>query len=378
MKILQVIPCLGRGGAERLVLNLAHQLQLLDHEVMVVQLRPDVAYPELQELVNVKLANSNVYYSVFGKDSINTEEFDQIVDDFKPDIIHSHLLDSEFVSRNRPVPNTVYITHWHGCPSLTQPIPFSQWLSKESIWKWNTKRILRGKYRLTNTHFICISEFIGQYLQDRLSIQNSDLTVIHNAIDLELFKPINIPKNEGFRLINIGSLHKNKNHQFLFKVVNTLVGRGYSDIHLDVFGDGPEKNDLHQLVESMNLSNHVTLHGIVSNPEEHLNRSHLLVHSAWHEPFGLIFLEAMACGIPVVSFNTGGPAELISDGQTGYLVDKDELISFVERIERLYIDHALLDKLGAKGIEHASSFGLKQYTKKIEAVYHKHLGQIRQ
>ena len=377
MKILQLIPCLSRGGAERLVLNLANQLQQLGHELLVVQLRSDNAYPELQKPLNVKLASSSVYYSALGKSTIDTAEFDRLVDDFKPDIIHSHLLDSEFVSRFRIVKDTVYITHWHGCPSLTNPISFLEAFSKESLWKWNTKRILRNQYIESNTHFICISEFVAQYVKDRLHVNNSELSTIHNAIDLQLFKPLDVPKKEGFRLINIGSLHKNKNHQFLFKVMLNLAEQGFNDVFLDIYGDGPERDELRSQIDKLNLQKSVTLHGIVDNPEVQINQAHLMVHSAWHEPFGLIFIEAMACGIPVVSFNTGGPAELIKNGKNGFLVQKDDLNEFTNKVKQLHENRDELQHLGKEGIQKAAKFGLNDYAKKVEALYEERLAIVR-
>lgn len=377
LRVLQIVPCLSRGGAERLVLNLSAQLKLLGHEVLIVQLRPDIAYEELKTDLNIELANSSVYYSVFGKNVINTSEFDQIVDEFRPDVIHSHLLDSEFVSRNRIVKNTAYITHWHGCPSLTQPIPFSNWFSKESIWKWNTKRILKTQYAKSKTHFLCISNFIGKYIQDRVGVKTSDLTVIHNAIDLTHFRPMNLEKKAGFRLISIGSLQRNKNHRFLFEVMRKLLDNGFTDIHLDVCGVGPEMQNLQDAIEKMQIGSNVKLHGVVSDPEKQLNQSHLLVHSAWHEPFGLVFIEAMACGIPVVSFNTGGPAELITDGLNGYLVEKDDLTAFAAKVKQLYENREQMEELGKHGIEHAKTFGLTEYAKKVENLYNQRLAVIR-
>lgn len=360
-----------------MVLNLSKELEKLGHELLIVQLRPDNDYPELTEGLNVIQTNSKVYYSTIGKDIIETKEFDQIVHQFKPEVIHSHLLDSEFVSRYRIVPDVVYITHWHGCPSLTQPIPFSQWFKKESIWKWNTLRILKDQYERSRTHFICISDFIGQYVQDRLGVQTSNISIIHNAIDLKLFQPQKLEKKEGFRLINIGSLHRNKNHQFLFKVVQQLLNQGLEDVYLDIYGDGPEKSQLLLEVEVMGLQNHVKLHGIVNDPEVQINQAHLMVHSAWHEPFGLIFIESMACGIPVVSFNTGGPAELINDGENGYLIEKDDLSGFVEKVKHFYNHREQLNVFGKRGIESSAKFGLEDYAKKIEAVCTKRLAEIR-
>ena len=66
--------------------------------------------------------------------------------------------------------------------------------------------------------------------------------------------------------------------------------------------------------------------------------------------------EAMACGIPVVSFNTGGPAELIKDGENGYLIPKDDLEGFCSRIKGFYNNPEQLDVIGQNGIQQAKQF----------------------
>ncbi|MFM1876152.1 MAG: hypothetical protein RL266_1889 [Bacteroidota bacterium] len=376
MRVAHVVPSLIKGGAERLALNICDELEKLGHEVLVISLRDDNRYPELSA-DKVRIADASVYYSMLGSDRINIAGYESIIDQFKPDVIHSHLVDSELVSRHNPRENVAYITHWHGCPSLTNPVPFSERFNREYVWKWNTKRRLLKNYQTCNNHFLCISEFIQNYVKENLGAKDSETTIIHNAIDLNRFRPIETEKKSGFRLISIGSLQKNKNHPFLFKVVRKLLDDGLNDVYLDVYGEGPEHAFLSSEIERLKLSDRVTLHGIVSDPEVQLNQAHLLIHSAWHEPFGLIFIEAMACGIPVVSFNTGGPAELINDGENGYLIPKDDLEGFCSRIRDFYKNREQLDIIGQHGIQHAKQFGLSEYSKKIEALYKQRLAVVR-
>ncbi|MGB0918202.1 MAG: glycosyltransferase [Flavobacteriales bacterium] len=376
MRILQVVPTLERGGAERLALNISSELRTLGHEVMLISLRRANYYSELTQ-GSVQIANASVYYSLLASDQIITDGYESIVNEFEPDVIHSHLVDSELVSRHNPRKDVAYITHWHGCPSLTNPVPFAERFNREYAWKWNTKRRLLQNYQVCSNHFLCISEFIQKYVKENLSAEESETTVIHNAIDLSRFRPIETKKKDGFRLISIGSLQKNKNHMFLLGVIKNLLESGLNDVYLDIYGEGPEHDFLNDEIKKLNLSDHVVLHGIVNNPEMQLNQAHLLIHSAWHEPFGLIFIEAMACGVPVVSFNTGGPAELIKDGENGYLVEKDDLETFSSRIKGFYDNREQIEAFGQNGIKHAQQFGLTEYVKKIEALYKKRLAVIK-
>jgi glycosyltransferase involved in cell wall biosynthesis len=377
MRILLVVPSLIKGGAERLVLDIAEQLTLRGHAVQVAVLRDDNRYPELASKSNVSNVRSSVYYSVFGKDRIQIEGYEALVSSFKPDVIHSHLVDAELVSRHNPRKGVAYITHWHGCPSLTNPIPAEEWLTKDALWKWNTKRILQRNYRKCQNHFLCISGFIQQYVIERLKAHERETTVLHNAIDLHLFAKSDVRKPEGFRLISIGSLQKNKNHVFQFKVMRHLLDQGYTDIYLDIFGEGPELEFLRAKVDELGIGSHVTLHGIVHDIQNRINQAHLLVHSAWHEPFGLILMEAMSCGVPVLSFNTGGPRELVADGVNGFLTHRDDLNAYTDRLLTLYRDRNLLEKMGKAGIAHAQQFGLPNYVAKLEAMYLNRLSVIR-
>jgi len=371
MRIAQIIPALPKGGAERLVLNLCRQLSIRGHDVLVISFTHENKYFDLSSGCNIKVIRSKIHYSILGASVIQTAEYNRIIDDFKPDIIHSHLIDAELVSRNRTSNSIRYVTHWHGCPELINPIPINKIFSKDTMWKWNTKRILKKQYRDCRNHFLCISGFIKGYVQKNLGINENDISVLHNAIDLGLFRPIPIKKKAGFRLINIGSLQSNKNHMFLLALMRKLINAGYDDLYLDIYGEGPELNRLLEEKTKLGLDEKVVFHGIVDNIEEQLNQAHVLVHSAWHEPFGLILVEAMACGIPVISFNTGGPAELIKEGFTGYLTEKDDLETFADRVTMLYGDMEKLDLLGANGQKFAQSFGLEAYTQQVESLYEK-------
>ena len=369
MRVLQVVPSLIKGGAERLVLDISQQLAAMGHEVKVVVLRDDNRYPELSGKCAVQLARSSVYYSLFGVDQIDIDAYERVVDEFNPDVIQSHLLDAEFVTRHAPRKRIAYLTHWHGCPEVINPIPFRQWFTKDAVWKWNMKRRLMANYRGCNNHFLCISEFISEYVEQNLDARKEDISVIHNAIDTSLFRPQGGAKPSEFRLISIGSLQKNKNHIFQFRAMRRLIDLGHTDIHLDVYGEGPELISLQRSINELGLAHHVTMHGIVHNIPDRINASHLLVHSAWHEPFGLILIEAMACGIPVISFDTGGPAELVIEGENGFLVKKDDLEAYANKIIWCNANRDQLEQMGKRGTDFAQKFGLAEYAKKLELLY---------
>src|SRR5687768_14162151 len=112
MRVLQVIFNLAKGGAERYCLNLCCELAKREEvEVMLVTMSPENTYSFLQLNFPHKMCNSRIVPSISGKSIIDTTEFEQIVEEFKPDIIHSHLFRSDMLAHEKYFPNVKYVTH---------------------------------------------------------------------------------------------------------------------------------------------------------------------------------------------------------------------------------------------------------------------------
>ena len=105
-----------------MVLELSKHLLKQGHEVKILIFINEVAYTELADGLDVYVIPSRVFYSLFGKDVISCNEFNMFVDAFKPDVIHSHLVEAELVSRQNPRQGTIYLTHWHGCNPIADKL----------------------------------------------------------------------------------------------------------------------------------------------------------------------------------------------------------------------------------------------------------------
>jgi glycosyltransferase involved in cell wall biosynthesis len=371
MRILQVVPSLIRGGAERLVLNLTKELEARDHEVKIFALHDDNLYTSLNSKTEVVITPAKVSYSLLGSDSLDTENFDKAVRDFDPDVIHSHLIESEFISRHRPYKKAVYISHWHGCPEMLRKPPLLDYLKKDTWWNWNSKRNLILGYKQSNNHFLCISEFMESFVVEHLDANRADCTIISNAVDTELFSPKEETTNDKVtHLIAVGKLNFNKNQQFLVRVVAKLKQLGI-ETDLTLLGSGAEEPRLKDLAESLGVGEQILYPGTVDNPETYLNKANVLVHASHYEAFGLVLLEAMACGKPVVCFNDGGPAEVVVDGLNGFVVERDNLESFSNASKKLSTDKELYSELSKNALEFSKKYGLVQYADKVFGLYEK-------
>jgi glycosyltransferase involved in cell wall biosynthesis len=172
-------------------------------------------------------------------------------------------------------------------------------------------------------------------------------------------------------MLNIGSMTSLKNQAFLLKVMSELRRRGVNDINLTFLGDGPDRAALEAQTAAEGLTDHVHFAGIVPDPHMWLNRSQVLVHSAPLEPFGLVVLEAKACGVPSIGFRQGGIAEVIRHGEDGYLVPFNDVDSFCNAVIKLKNDPLLWQKMSDAGLSDVQHYALIGYMDRLEALYHR-------
>tara|TARA_R110000868_G_scaffold8774_13_gene44949 strand:+ start:1079 stop:2095 length:1017 start_codon:yes stop_codon:yes gene_type:complete len=175
--------------------------------------------------------------------------------------------------------------------------------------------------------------------------------VIKNPYRDTLFKiDENIVRDKDF--VFLGRLVSDKGPDLAITALYELNKKGL-DKNLTIIGDGPEKENLKKLSSSLDLDSKINFKSSLFGEElvMQLNKHNfLLVPSVWEEPFGLVVLEAMACGcIPIVS-NSGGLPEAL--GNAGLLFDKGNLNALVEKMEYLITNTTLRDNFRNEAISH--------------------------
>tara|TARA_B100000900_G_scaffold408328_1_gene422415 strand:+ start:2259 stop:3386 length:1128 start_codon:yes stop_codon:yes gene_type:complete len=161
---------------------------------------------------------------------------------------------------------------------------------------------------------IAVSEALAH---DLTALFNRNFTVIPNIVDTDYFIP-STQKTEKFTFLNVAHLNPNKNHQLLVKAFAELVKQ--KDARLVIAGAGEERKNLEQLIKSLGLEKKVSLFGIATRKEVRMlmQQANCFVLSSKLETFGVVLIEAMACGIPVVSTKCGGPNKIVEE-ETGIL-----------------------------------------------------------
>lgn len=386
MKILHIIPTLSKGGAERLVIDIINQsLKIENTKVRLVIFRDDIEYDISAIKDIISIIPASVQLSLIKKWKIHISDLQSYLNEFKPDIIHTHLFEAELVSRFCFYPNARWFSHVHD-----NMVQLNNWtwssMSKTNITNWYEKKVLFQLYKKNGgTHFIAISKHTESYIK---SIQPKyPVTLLHNSIDVKLFqKPSDFQKRidngglssvEGshsqlttnhssltLTLINIGSFVSKKNQTFLLNILLELNKKG---IYTSWFflGDGPLKPEVERRAVELGVINQCQFLGNVNKVEEYLWQSDVYVHTANYEPLGLVLLEAMAAGLPVVTLDGGGNRDLVINGKNGFLIQNQNPEEFADRILEVYQNKEMSDF----NSEFAKQFDIESYCEKLLNLY---------
>jgi glycosyltransferase involved in cell wall biosynthesis len=156
-------------------------------------------------------------------------------------------------------------------------------------------------------------------------------------------------------LVTVGRLVARKAVAQLITLMTRLRGR---NVRLLVIGSGPEEPRLREAIHAADLGGSVLLLGSVDEREKFriLRLSDVYVSTSQHEGFGLVFLEAMAIGLPIICYNHGGQTDFLSHGKTGYLVPLNDLDDFQHHCETLIGDSDLRGEMGRTNLQQVEEF----------------------
>ena len=163
---------------------------------------------------------------------------------------------------------------------------------------------------------------------------NCKFQYVPNVVDTEFFKPPKIAKcTEKFTFLNVAHLDKKKNQAGLIKSFAEKF-TGNTKYQLVIAGDGPEKENLHTQIDKLKVSDQVILFGRASRKDvlSLMQKANCFVLPSHYETFGVVLIEAMSCGLPVLSTKSGGPESIITSNDYGFLCDENELADMLEKI----------------------------------------------
>jgi len=219
-------------------------------------------------------------------------------------------------------------------------------------------------------------------LEHLYGVDPARITVVAPGIDLSVFGPMD--KTEAQRkigypaqrlLLFVGRLERLKGAEVVLRALAQLTEPGHRDLRLLVVGEDSrdgvdgEKNRLRTLARELGIATRVDFLGPVAHHElpYFYAAAEACVMPSYSESFGLVGLEAQACGCPVVAANVAGLASVVREGSTGFLVDGHDPAAYADRIKRLLDDEELAAKLGQQGVAVAQRYPWARTTDRIWA-----------
>ncbi len=170
-------------------------------------------------------------------------------------------------------------------------------------------------------------------------------------------------------LLTIGRLIPRKNLDDLVDVI-AMVKNDYP-VRLYIMGGGPQMAHLQQRIDDEGLREEIVLLGRVSDEDKarYVSASDIYVSTSMHEGFGLVFLEGMNCGLPVVSYDVGGQVDFLVEGKTGYIAKLGNKQEFAEKLSRLLADEKSRQTMSAFNREHVKQYYVENACKRYLAVF---------
>lgn len=192
--------------------------------------------------------------------------------------------------------------------------------------------------------------------------------IVHYGLDLNIFKPINKKLFEKRTVISVGSLTNRKGYEYLLKAIKKVLEKN-NTINFLIIGKGPEEQHIKQMIKELDILNNVSIIDFIPNEKlpDYYSSSEFFALASLHEGFGIVFVEAMACGIPVVATNIAAVPEAVDGG--GILVEPRNSDQLAEAMLKLLEDESLRQELSRKALEHAKKFSIEKRIDKIEEIY---------
>ncbi len=327
IKILYLITGLNIGGAEIVLRDIVQEINADRFQIVVVSLiSTGQIGRELRE-------NGFIVLSLDVKMKYDPRlliRFLLLLKRERPDILHTHLFHANVLGR--------IIGKIAGVPIIISTIhnEYFGGRLRELLLMWT-----RGLCDMTTV----VSKKVSIRMMKLHIVTEKTCRVIHNGILLNSFPLILPHEREKHRLqrnlnlfhpvfVCIGRLTKQKGYEFLLQTIFILKQR-IPNLKLLIVGEGEERLSLEKKIKELQIQDQVELVGSQSIVRDFLAVADIFLLPSIFEGFGIVILEAMACGIPVIASNVGAVNEIIQCEHSGFIVEPNDEYAFMKEIEKV-------------------------------------------
>lgn len=280
---------------------------------------------------------------------LNRKKIDRIIKEFSPTILHAHKIDIDGYMAKK-------ISEKYNIPYI---------LTLRNARKYNLDKLEKDVVNGAEARIALspvIKSKIAPYTQ-------KEITIIPHGINEELFHPIeNLRINKHTKFITIARLLDWKNIDRIIEAFSKVEG----EFSLDIYGKGPEYNNLQALITQLNLEKKIKLNGFIEYNKipEVLGKSDVFVLLSFPETFGRVYIEAMSCGLPIIASKGAGMDGIIMNGEEGFLINHKDDQAILKIINSFLENPNQLNEMSFKAIELSKRFSWRSISKQLYALYH--------
>lgn len=378
------------GGAEIMTIALRDELRRRGHDARLFS--SSAAHPSVTQMADYVCRGTRSRWRTVLQ-TVNpwaAWRLRQVLAEFRPQVVHVILFLTQLSPAILPLLKawpTVYYAVWYRaiCPTGTKLLPSGQTCTRPAgrvcwqegcltPWDWVLRMIqtaMLRRWRSVFRHIVPCSKIVGQRL--RMDGMPTQTPIWHGVVE----RPARPPQAGPPMIAYAGRLVREKGVDVLIRAFASLA-TSHAGAGLMIIGDGPERAALEQLAGELGVGRRTTFYGFLpqAEAERHLDQAWAqVVPSLWAEPFGLVAAEGLMRGTAVVASATGGLAEIVQHGKTGWLVPPGRVGPLCQALNTLITQPELTERLGQAGrafaLEHLT---ITAMTQRWEAVYHT-LGQ---
>lgn len=341
-----LVHSLRRGGAERVLLEIALGLQKRRHQVEVI------AWLDVDEYQDACYSSIKRHY-LLSKDKYlwirsiprSAVELRKLVRQFNPDVIEIHSPNVTWVAAYAwlRIP-CIHVLHGYG--SITRYGSL-----KDNLIRYLSHLV---DWLLSCSH-IAVTESMIPVASSYFKLNCSDYTVVSNGVDLTKYLFKEKQPDDAPIIIMIGTLSPNKGQVLGIRAFIILL-KSIPDAKLLIVGDGVDRDRLHALVQNEGLTGKVNLLGTRDDVPEILTKIHILWQLSESEAMPMVVLEAMASGVPVIGFDVRGTRDAVVDKITGHLIPYAEVSDIANKTVELLKDVPMYRSFSIKGRDRVEQF----------------------
>ena len=301
---------------------------------------------------------------------------DQLLPLLKLDVIHTHhpVLLGQTAARKAadldlPLVFTFHTQYWEYTHYVPLPQEVVQEFLKNAVHRWLRDFVQKCQ------HIIIPSESLRDILVKEYGLNNR-YSVIPTGTDLDPFLQADgasLRAEKGWKdetlLISVGRLAPEKNWDTLLGAFASVY-KEHPDVRLVLIGDGTARSGLETLAGELGISDRVTFTGALPFEEipRYLKAADVFTFASVTETQGLVTIEAMAAGLPIVAVDGPGTRDIVEDGKQGFLVEND-VDALAKGLNTFFSEPQRIKRFSANALKKAKTFDVNQLTKQLLTVY---------